>query len=117
MDIMFDSVPCHLDLLSGNILFNENENSVTFVDYEYCSYAYRGYDIANHFNEFAGFDCDFEKWYPKPKAQKTFLRSYFSEWKDLEINDNFLIHCIDIIDGFRALNHIYWGVWGIVQAK
>lgn len=30
-----------------------------FIDFEYGSYSYRGYDIANHFNEYAGFDCDY----------------------------------------------------------
>ena len=25
-----------------------------FIDFEYGSYSYRGYDIANHFNEWAG---------------------------------------------------------------
>jgi hypothetical protein len=29
------------------------------IDYEYGSYSYRGYDIANHFNEYAGFECDY----------------------------------------------------------
>ena len=31
-----------------------------FIDFEYGSYSYRGYDIANHFNEYAGFDCDYD---------------------------------------------------------
>lgn len=29
------------------------------IDYEYGSHSYRGYDIANYFNEHAGFDCDY----------------------------------------------------------
>jgi ethanolamine kinase len=33
------------DKLSGNI---------NFIDYEYASYNYRGFDLGNHFNEFAG---------------------------------------------------------------
>jgi hypothetical protein len=31
-----------------------------FIDFEYGSYSYRGYDIANHFNEYAGFDCEYD---------------------------------------------------------
>lgn len=29
------------------------------IDYEYGSYSYRGYDIANFFNEHAGFECNY----------------------------------------------------------
>ena len=29
------------------------------IDYEYGSQGYRGYDIANFFNEHAGFECDY----------------------------------------------------------
>jgi hypothetical protein len=32
---------------------------ICIIDYEYGSYSYRGYDIANHFNEHAGFECDY----------------------------------------------------------
>lgn len=30
-----------------------------FIDFEYGSYNYRGFDIGNHFNEYAGYDCDY----------------------------------------------------------
>lgn len=30
-----------------------------FIDFEYGSYSYRGFDIGNHFNEYAGYDCDY----------------------------------------------------------
>lgn len=44
----------HNDLLLGNVLYNEKEMSVTFIDFEYTGYNYQAYDIANHFAEFAG---------------------------------------------------------------
>ena len=47
-------VLCHNDLLLTNILFNEKENKVTFIDFEYASQNYQAFDIANHFAEFAG---------------------------------------------------------------
>ena len=34
-------------------------DKVYFIDYEYASYNYRGYDIGNHFAEYAGFECDY----------------------------------------------------------
>lgn len=46
---------CHNDLQEGNILMKENEHSgcrsLCLIDYEYCAYNYRGFDIANHFIE------------------------------------------------------------------
>lgn len=46
---------CHNDLQEGNILLKENESSgchsLCLIDYEYCAYNYRGFDIANHFIE------------------------------------------------------------------
>lgn len=30
-----------------------------FIDFEYGSYNYRGFDIGNHFNEYAGYECDY----------------------------------------------------------
>ncbi len=32
---------------------------IYIIDYEYGSYNYQGYDITNHFNEHAGFECDY----------------------------------------------------------
>ncbi|XP_019402150.1 PREDICTED: ethanolamine kinase 2 isoform X3 [Crocodylus porosus] len=47
-------VLCHNDLLCKNIIYNETEGHVRFIDYEYTSYNYQAFDIGNHFNEFAG---------------------------------------------------------------
>lgn len=45
---------CHNDLLLGNVIYNSKSDSVTFIDFEYANYNYQAYDIANHFNEYAG---------------------------------------------------------------
>lgn len=44
----------HNDLLLGNVIFNKDEGTISFIDYEYASYNYQAFDIANHFNEFVG---------------------------------------------------------------
>jgi len=41
----------HNDLHSQNILVLEKSSKFVFIDYEYSDYNYRGYDIANLFNE------------------------------------------------------------------
>jgi ethanolamine kinase len=61
----------HCDLLSGNILILQKEGfdaespdldgRLTVIDFEYGAYAPRGFDFGNHFNEYAGFECDYTR--------------------------------------------------------
>ena len=43
----------HNDLQEGNILLQKTKTSrkVALIDFEYCAYNYRGFDLANHFVE------------------------------------------------------------------
>lgn len=40
-------------------LCDELPEKLYLIDFEYGSYNYRGYDIGNHFSEYAGYDCDY----------------------------------------------------------
>lgn len=40
---------CHNDLLSGNIMYAPDTDTVALVDFEYGNYNPRGFDLANHF--------------------------------------------------------------------
>ncbi|XP_044579533.1 choline/ethanolamine kinase isoform X4 [Cotesia glomerata] len=44
---------CHNDMQEGNILLRQNtrKRELVIIDFEYCSYNYRGFDLANHFVE------------------------------------------------------------------
>lgn len=44
----------HNDLLLGNVIYNKEQNTISFIDFEYADYNYQAYDIANHFCEFVG---------------------------------------------------------------
>lgn len=55
---------------------NKNTNGITLIDFEYAANNYRAWDIANHFNEFAGFDFDIEKDFPCRERRLEFLRHY-----------------------------------------
>ncbi|KFM56897.1 Choline kinase alpha, partial [Stegodyphus mimosarum] len=56
---------CHNDLQEGNILLPErtagSEDKIVFIDFEYSSYNFRGFDIANHFCEWC-FDYAFPEY-------------------------------------------------------
>ncbi|ORZ09005.1 kinase-like domain-containing protein [Absidia repens] len=65
----------HNDLLYGNIILNDTKEEAYFIDYEYGCYAFRGFDIGNHFNEHCGFEFDYSK-YPSKSFQFEWLRWY-----------------------------------------
>lgn len=50
-----------------------------FIDYEYGCYAFRGFDLGNHYNEFASFDCDYSK-YPDKDFQLQWFDWYLTEY-------------------------------------
>ncbi|XP_061415765.1 choline kinase alpha-like [Lethenteron reissneri] len=83
---------CHNDCQEGNILLLEdevkaNEDKLMIIDFEYCSYNYRGFDIGNHFCEWT-YDYTHDVWpfftanldkYPNREQQLHFLRHYLAE--------------------------------------
>lgn len=46
---------CHNDILLGNVIHNEEERKVSFIDFEYAMPNYVTFDIGNHFNEMVFF--------------------------------------------------------------
>ncbi|XP_021310093.1 probable ethanolamine kinase isoform X2 [Sorghum bicolor] len=107
-------VYAHNDLLSGNLMLNDLEGKLYFIDFEYGSYSYRGYDIANHFNEYAGLDCDYNL-YPDKDAQYNFFRNYLRPDRPSEAQDMEVLYVET--NTFRLASHIYWALWALIQAK
>ncbi|XP_039127355.1 probable ethanolamine kinase isoform X2 [Dioscorea cayenensis subsp. rotundata] len=106
----------HNDLLCGNLMMNDAEGKLYFIDFEYGSYSYRGYDIANHFNEYAGYECDYGL-YPDIDAQYNFFRHYLQPDKPYEVPDEDLRVLYVETNTYRLASHIYWALWAIIQAK
>lgn len=112
-----ESIPiafCHNDLLLGNVIYNKDEQKVSFIDFEYAMPNFVTFDVANHFNEFAGIDnpdfalCpdrNFRKtWisdYLKHFGTEGFTRETFERWVDLSI----------------PASHLFWTLWAVVQAQ
>ncbi|ONM22147.1 putative ethanolamine kinase [Zea mays] len=109
-------VYAHNDLLSGNLMLNDLEGKLYFIDFEYGSYSYRGYDIANHFNEYAGFDCDYNL-YPDKDAQYHFFRNYLHTDRPSEVDAQDMEVLYVETNTFRLASHIYWALWALIQAK
>ncbi|XP_053383984.1 ethanolamine kinase 1-like [Mercenaria mercenaria] len=114
---------CHNDLLLKNIIYNEEKGCVYFIDHEYAMYNYEHFELGNHFCEYAGVDdLDFAR-YPDKEYQMEWLRYYLQQCakhrkenpdtvseRDVEI-------CYVKANKFALVAHMFWGLWGLVQAK
>jgi ethanolamine kinase len=110
-----DLVLCHNDLLVKNIIYQEKNQTISFIDFEYIHINYALFDIANHFVEYAGVDNPDFSLYPSRDEQKRWLKIYFQiRGINQQIINDDLCH---LIHQFSALAHLMWGLWGLVQSK
>ncbi|OMO61407.1 hypothetical protein CCACVL1_23532 [Corchorus capsularis] len=106
----------HNDLLSGNLMLNDEHDKLYFIDFEYGSYNYRGFDIGNHFNEYAGYDCDYSL-YPSKDEQYHFFRHYLQPEKPYEVSEKDLEALYVETSTFMLASHLYWALWALIQAR
>jgi len=106
----------HNDLLSLNIVYQEKNDLLNFIDYEYANYNYRGFDIANHFCEWTGFELDHSK-FPNQDQQLQFFKSYLKAANaGNEPTEEELQKIYEEVNKFVLLSHMFWSIWALVQA-
>ncbi|KAG9287052.1 hypothetical protein G9A89_023016 [Geosiphon pyriformis] len=106
---------CHNDLLHLNIIFNKSDEKISFIDYEYGYYNYRGYDIATFFNEFTGPMYDFTL-FPKKDFQIRWLREYLDQSEPgRQITPNELEQMYAEVNKFALLSLFHRGLWCLMQ--
>ncbi|KAJ3088814.1 hypothetical protein HK102_007860 [Quaeritorhiza haematococci] len=138
-DIPSPLVFCHNDSQYGNILRLKNRNGIMIVDYEYAGVNPRGYDIGNHFCEWAADYHSSEphrmhfNLYPSREEQLNFLEAYVdAEIAQLESSDlpherakalhmrenreEVLEHLLKESNKYALCSHLLWGLWGVMQA-
>ena len=127
-------VLAHCDLLSGNVIMEpssasslESGNSVqtvSFIDYEYATPAPAAFDLANHFAEWGGFDCDYNA-LPTRSTRRSFLSSYVASYRShlppetsspQKFSEADLDNLCELVDRFRGIPGFYWGIWALIQA-
>lgn len=129
-------VVSHCDLLSGNIIIpkgevfaqrlaatavtslpSPEENPIRFIDYEYMLPAPRAFDIANHFAEWQGFDCN-RAAIPEPNSSNPVMvnwcKSYLNNENATEMEVSGLI---DEIACYYGMPGFYWGIWAMIQSE
>uniref|UniRef100_K3WNK0 Choline kinase N-terminal domain-containing protein n=1 Tax=Globisporangium ultimum (strain ATCC 200006 / CBS 805.95 / DAOM BR144) TaxID=431595 RepID=K3WNK0_GLOUD len=127
LEHILDQVPSpvvlsHNDLQYGNIM--KTDNDVVLIDFEYTSYNPRGYDLGNHFCEWA-YDYhktinphlgDFSK-YPTAEQQREFCRAYLSgEHGDVAYTEEDVEVLRKEANSYSLASHLFWGLWGFIQA-
>ncbi|ODQ81771.1 hypothetical protein BABINDRAFT_160011 [Babjeviella inositovora NRRL Y-12698] len=131
------TVLSHCDLLSGNVIMlpegtvsateeasisTIDQNPVRFIDYEYMLPSPRGFDIANHFAEWQGFDCDKSK-IPQPSPQNPVMRKWAEAYLSTSPNvtpanlERKVDRLIEEIHGFYGMPGFYWGIWAAIQSE
>jgi ethanolamine kinase len=122
---------CHNDLLCGNIMVNEATAAITLIDFEYGGTNFRGFDIANHFNEWAGGTddqpdgsylgyrpgvSDYGR-FPSAAQQRVFCEAYLAELDGAPPPAAAVTALLAEASQFVLVNHWYWGLWAINQAR
>lgn len=126
---IFQLVFAHCDLLSGNVIIQPRSatnpkapETVSFIDYEYATPSPAAFDIANHFAEWGGFDCE-HALLPTQSQRLDFIREYIRSYfahlgqtlskADEEAEVHRLFSEVDV---YRGLPGFYWGIWALIQA-
>ncbi|RDA85989.1 hypothetical protein CP532_4865 [Ophiocordyceps camponoti-leonardi (nom. inval.)] len=113
----------HCDLLCANVIIHRSGgavSSVSFIDYEYGTPSPVAFDVANHFAEWAGYDCDYSA-VPTQSHRLAFIREYIRAYAQLSGVDmdeerevRRLMHEVDV---FRGVPGFFWGIWSLIQAE
>ncbi|EGG24538.1 ethanolamine kinase A [Cavenderia fasciculata] len=117
---------CHNDLLSRNIIVNKEGDRSPFIDFEYANYNFRGFELGNHFNEYAGFEPDY-KLYPTRDQQLVFITQYlrvisagsisnFQSGGGVEPTQDQIERLYIEANQYSLASNIFWGFWSIVQS-
>ncbi|KAK2589753.1 hypothetical protein QQS21_012565 [Conoideocrella luteorostrata] len=112
----------HCDLLCANVIINRDgdaDPSVSFIDYEYGTPSPVAFDIANHFAEWVGYNCDYSA-IPTRTQRLAFVREYIKTYIRLSgetMNEEEETRkLMDEVDTFRGVPGFFWGIWSLIQA-
>ncbi|CRG84971.1 hypothetical protein PISL3812_02133 [Talaromyces islandicus] len=123
----------HCDLLCANVIMipptkngatlsHQEVEEVHFIDYEYATPSPAAFDIANHFAEWGGYDCDYNMM-PTRSVRREFLTEYVKSFvqhggKGADSDQQKVVEKLfQDVDRFRGIPGFYWGVWSLIQAK
>ncbi|XP_032592335.1 choline kinase alpha isoform X2 [Drosophila grimshawi] len=123
--------PCpELDTTDDSALdssfMSDHEPDLIIIDFEYCAYNYRGFDLANHFIEWT-FDYTnpqfpyfhhYKEQYATVQQRRDFIVNYLKKYHDDELFEPTMQE-LDTVDAeiqvFTMLSHLFWSLWSVVN--
>lgn len=111
---------CHNDALAANFLVSADSKDIQLIDFEYGGTNFVAFDIANHFNEYAGgTDHGVPDYglFPNNEKQQEFIRSYLKASQGIEATDAEVDVLHTEVQAYILVNHHYWGLWAVNQAS
>lgn len=106
-------VLAHNDLLSGNILLGPDPTALRFIDYEYAAPSYAAVDLANHLNEYAGFEADYDRDFPDADTRRRLVAAYLGPGH----GEDEVAELQGFVERLLIPNHLFWGAWSVIQAR
>ncbi|XP_053957819.1 choline/ethanolamine kinase [Anastrepha ludens] len=113
--------------LNSLLTCDDADPDLQIIDFEYCAYNYRGFDLANHFiewtfdysNPVAPYFYQYKQQYPTKEQRQRFYVAYLRK-----INENVLGYTptqaeLESVDDevrvFSMFSHLFWSVWSVVM--
>ncbi|KAF9812512.1 hypothetical protein SFRURICE_019000 [Spodoptera frugiperda] len=106
------------------------EPKLVLIDFEYCAYNHRGFDIANHFQEWAfdytnpehPFYYEHQDSTPSLEQKEIFIREYLKHYQAnvsdrTEVSLDDVNKLLDEVEAFALASHLFWALWSIVNAS
>lgn len=90
-----------------------------FLLQRYAGWCARGFDLGNHFNEFAGFDLDYSR-YPDTATQISFIEAYLCSFYQCDksaLSAKEIEHVHREANQWSLVSHFLWAVWALFQAS
>ncbi|KAM3956056.1 choline/ethanolamine kinase isoform 1-T1 [Aphomia sociella] len=119
-----DSIMSHMS--------DSGEPKLVLIDFEYCAYNYRGFDMANHFQEWAydysnpeyPFYLENQDNYPTLEQKEIFIKEYLKHYqanvtdgKDPTFTIDDVNQLLSEVEAFALATHLLWSLWSIVNAS
>lgn len=112
-----------------------SEPDLIIIDFEYCAYNYRGFDLANHFLEWIfdysntshPFYFHYKQQYPTKEQARDFIITYLRKLHELDEDSlgsegNSYTPSLEEIERvekevkvFTLVSHLFWSLWAIVN--
>ena len=132
------TVTLHNAALSGNFLVpadwrptgpDDPPPTTRLIDFEYACVGPRGFDVANHFAEYAGFECDWSK-LPNERQRERFCAAYVEaetvgDTGDARVRESTsaaedasesALALAREAEAFAPVTHLWWGLWAVMRA-